>query len=485
VEFFSKLFDKKPSAMDEAMGQIVRLIDDEAYQLSVYEEPFLSLAKRGSSADETPGTQGRFGYDVGNPIPVNGQLGELTYLSRLVSGSGERFVFHRLGSIDTTDVYEVVTVTGREWLILYVDMYHPRRSRKAPEGLRLVESPQQFSGFPEYRPSFPYDFAAAKDAVSKGIVLGYVRRNFIDEGISKKAFQRPAQHASELKRVRQSLEAVSAGVAKQPAKAPPAVDALLKAMQQRRPTSSAEFQLPMREPTREFAAVWRAAAQHLQHHGDDTLSWLRAHLHPPFLEHLSFRMGNQLYFICLDADGAAPFTDRESDALQYIADVCDGHACRMPMRQSPGGWIAREPGWGLVSLESGRPVDPVDLITDELIEMTAWELQDFAVQIVRDQLEKDGVEIMSWQSSPDVNPSLWFVGDQGPEWVVVRAYGYPEKEPSRPANWGAIEASCSSVGTRGHFATVGIANAEDQSSGSVTPLWRGHGMAVVYKGLKD
>jgi hypothetical protein len=28
---------------------------------------------------------------------------------------------------------------------------------------------------------------------------------------------------------------------------------------------------------------------------------------------------------------------------------------------------------------------------------------------------------MSWQGNPSVDPSIWFVGDSGPEWVVVRA----------------------------------------------------------------
>jgi hypothetical protein len=42
---------------------------------------------------------------------------------------------------------------------------------------------------------------------------------------------------------------------------------------------------------------------------------------------------------------------------------------------------------GLVDAQTGRPINPVALVNDELIEMTDWELQDFAVQIVRDQPE--------------------------------------------------------------------------------------------------
>ena len=128
------------------------------------------------------------------------------------------------------------------------------------------------------------------------------------------------------------------------------------------------------------------------------------------------------------------------------------------------------------------------MVSDEKIEMSDWELQDFAVQIVREQLEKEGRKIMSWQGNPDVDPSLWFVGNHGPEWVVVRAARYPERDASPPANWSRIAESCARMSKTGHFASVAVANAEDSfdpAKGSPTPLWRGHGMVVRYSGLSE
>jgi len=49
-------------------------------------------------------------------------------------------------------------------------------------------------------------------------------------------------------------------------------------------------------------------------------------------------------------------------------------------------------------------------VTDELIEMTDWELQDFAVQAVHNDLMKNGRKILSSQSNPMVDPSIWFIG---------------------------------------------------------------------------
>lgn len=61
----------------------------------------------------------------------------------------------------------------------------------------------------------------------------------------------------------------------------------------------------MAEFTEEFSDCWNAAGSHIQRiAGGDLMSWLKANLAPPFLEHLSFRLGNQLFFIQLvDEDG--------------------------------------------------------------------------------------------------------------------------------------------------------------------------------------
>lgn len=132
---------------------------------------------------------------------------------------------------------------------------------------------------------------------------------------------------------------------------------------------------------------------------------------------------------------------------------------------------------------------PPELISDEPIEMTDWELMDFAVQVVRQKLEEEGREIMSWQSNPSVDPSIWFVGEQGPEWVVVRAVRYPSKGADIPGNIEAIAQGCSRVSSLGNFATVAFANADDpfdpmaEQNGNYFPLLRGHGMHVRYDGM--
>lgn len=243
------------------------------------------------------------------------------------------------------------------------------------------------------------------------------------------------------------------------------------------------------EITAAFEGCWRAAGRHLLKAAKESHLepvWIKARLEPPFLEHISFRLGNQLFFVRLeDADRREEFPGNLS-GLVAIAEGCAGHACVLPLRRLADGWLPSRSGWGLLHAEKRTVVTPPELITDAPIEMTDWELHDMAVGVVRSALQDAGRKIMSSQGNPSVDPSLWFVGDRGPEFVVVRAVRYPIAEAPRPGNWAEIARGCASLSSRGNFASVAIANAEDQfdpGGAGVLPLWRGGPMYVKYEGL--
>ena len=164
--------------------------------------------------------------------------------------------------------------------------------------------------------------------------------------------------------------------------------------------------IEMQTASEEFARCWHEAGRHIQRQVQGPLhSWLKVNLNPPFLEHLSFRLGNQLFFIRIeDADGKLEVPGSRR-GLQMVADGCKGHACLMPMRRQAAKWEPAMPGWGLLDVQTGVPVNPVALVSDERIEMTDWEMQDFVVQIVRDWLIKQGRKLMSWQGNPAVTIS--------------------------------------------------------------------------------
>ena len=237
------------------------------------------------------------------------------------------------------------------------------------------------------------------------------------------------------------------------------------------------FQVDQTEPSGSFKDAWSAAGRYIQARSDERVNWLRADLYPPLAEHLSFRLGNQLFFIYVDA--AEWEWSRGREQFMQVAGQAKAIPCLMKMDQGQAGWKPRCAGWGLVHAESGEQIVPPALASDDFIEMSIWELHDFSIQVVGDYLKQQGNEVLSRQSSLEADPSIWFQGEQGPGFVVVRAVTYPETEASMPENIAGIQHRCRGISRSGFFASVAVANAENLD----LPPYRGHGMHVRFTGL--
>ncbi len=133
----AKRSDEPPPNVKAVFDKIRRLLDDEAAQNELYMPEMSRSITAGPDVDRVADGVGDFGRDLRNPIPVNCALGELIYISQLVTATGSRFLGHRLGSVSNVDVYEIVSLDRAQWGVLYFDLYHPRKSRLAPTGLRL------------------------------------------------------------------------------------------------------------------------------------------------------------------------------------------------------------------------------------------------------------------------------------------------------------------------------------------------------------
>ena len=164
------------------------------------------MIKNCPAYDKDPNGTGPFGLSEKNPIPVNGPIGQLAYLSRLETNKGERLFFHRVGAVNTIDVFEAVTFSGSEWFILFTDLYHPRRSRATPDGFRFTSEVPQFSGFHKYCPNFPYDFMEMKRAEQdSGLSFAYLPLSKVMPQIQARAFSRPLAHKAKIDVVRSRL----------------------------------------------------------------------------------------------------------------------------------------------------------------------------------------------------------------------------------------------------------------------------------------
>lgn len=134
------LFNKEKIYHDDIFTQRKALVEIEAPDLA-------ELALVGLDCDELPNARGDFGNFFRNPILTNGTNGTLIYLSKLVVEQYQTgLIFHKLGSIrnsltniGTIDIYEVMDESAKHWDILFIDMFHPRRSNLTPFGYYFKE----------------------------------------------------------------------------------------------------------------------------------------------------------------------------------------------------------------------------------------------------------------------------------------------------------------------------------------------------------
>ena len=94
---FDWLFGQKKSKEEEEKEKIFKKIDrvlnDDNFQNSLMPPMFRDPIISGASVDQLANGTGDFGFSPTNPIPCNGSLGEVTYLSRLLYGPQKEKVF--------------------------------------------------------------------------------------------------------------------------------------------------------------------------------------------------------------------------------------------------------------------------------------------------------------------------------------------------------------------------------------------------------
>lgn len=207
----SKLFgrNKEDKALQDALALVKKIIDDEKYQLEIIDPNLRSMLESRPAFDKDPNGTGPFGFSATNPIPVNGPIGQLAYLSRLETQSGQRILFHRLGAIAPVDVFEAVTFNGNEWFILFLDLYHPRCTRLTPDGFNFTKQCPQFSGFSNYCENFPYDFVEGKESErASGLSIAYIPIGKVSEQIHRQLFNRPPEHIARVNKIKNSLKSL-------------------------------------------------------------------------------------------------------------------------------------------------------------------------------------------------------------------------------------------------------------------------------------
>jgi len=137
--FWKKLINPPKKTILNEINDIV----DSNPVMKMQKEYFFNMNKDGTTEDIIPNGQGRFGFDVTNPIHTNNIFGSNAYLGRLRDNNGNQINYNRLGSTSASninnpiDIYELSDSNGNMLGTIYISPYQKNISKKAPEGFIL------------------------------------------------------------------------------------------------------------------------------------------------------------------------------------------------------------------------------------------------------------------------------------------------------------------------------------------------------------
>ena len=267
------------------------------------------------------------------------------------------------------------------------------------------------------------------------------------------------------------------------------------------------YQIDPNKPSEEFLRARHVAGIRLQEmfqqlggrvDSQHDFRWIKADLTWPSFDHLTFAYENQVFSVLVDLvqNRRGTITSKE---VRRCIDACTENnlvPCIFPVDKRSLSPL--KPGWNLSHPESGAAVVPEDLVDDVKVEMSEWELQNFAIQIVRGHIEKNaGGKILSFCDVMGIDPQVWFEDDQGKRsWVIVRHF--PQLTGEESKDFIGVEKTNPQLAKfDGFFAGVSVASSEpvthDLDAKTVplskrfdgsTPIYRGDGFYVNFKGIE-
>ena len=374
----------------------------------------------GGTIDQLPNAIGEFGRESSNPIPVNASYGEVTYLSRLrVENTGNAIAFHRLGSCGSknvcdhpVDCFEIISLDGTFRDKLYFDMYHDGQSSKVPAGYTMLEELDSLTGVPNHVREFP---------------------NGIYEAVAKYS-----RHVFGSNLALPGLRKIITGN-----------ESTVKTQKK---VGKYQYSIDRPAESKEYLQSWGVAGRHLQSMfsqynrelADDHtgFNWLRTDIVSPTFDLINFRFKNRVFSVLLDLITPEMVSDMETKdrahgygvlcktvmksittqkAKELQIKICkenDLIPCLFPIAVDK--MAPLEDGWNLYDTETGDPVIPTEIAGDSPRKISSWELMNWGISIVMDELKKMGNKILSYTDAPGIMPQIWFE-DNGRNkcWVQV------------------------------------------------------------------
>lgn len=232
----------------------------------------------------------------------------------------------------------------------------------------------------------------------------------------------------------------------------------------------------------------------------DGFKWIKAELTYPSFDNLTFAYKNSIFSVVIELidEKGSSMTRQQKERLLNACEENNLIPCnfKLGFKEKKDVLLGRlmvnedqldyeltplEEGWNLYDVRTNQKINPLNIASNEKTRMSKWELSNFAIQIVRNDLEKEGDEVLSFCDLPEVNPQIWFKNKKGETgWVIVKHIKENNELDCR--EWVGLEDRSPQLKPYdGYFASVQFYST---STNSTENLFRGDGMSINYKGLE-
>lgn len=201
--------------------------------------------------------------------------------------------------------------------------------------------------------------------------------------------------------------------------------------------------VPSRPPSDLLLHSRNITGTHLQKHIDtiDGCHWLRAGYTYPSFDDMNFIYKDSIFSVIIDIqdeEGFSYLPDEFKRRQLFAAKKYNLVPCKFPVvvnnPHSPDMNTVRalNEGWNLIHTETSDNIIP-DNIKSDRTEFSEWEYRHYSVAHVIEYLKQNGMKILSYQDTLEIDPQIWFENDkQKQSWMIVRTQKIDKKNTSKP-----------------------------------------------------
>lgn len=145
--------------------------------------------------------------------------------------------------------------------------------------------------------------------------------------------------------------------------------------------------------------------------------WIQSELCRPAFQHLAFAYKGNIYSVLFEFVNADCNFILERDIRNQLRE-CEQNdliACTIPMDYET--YEPLIPGNHLISTDTREPIELKERIGN--IVMSAWEINNFGISMVKNQLRKENKKILSFCDVLTVEPHIWFEDEYGKKCYVI------------------------------------------------------------------